>query len=116
MDDTQKYNGEVEKAKRIQTLFTSSSFSQPDSAHPLSVSAFRSRGEEEEEEEKEGVQSTPPPSLALPVKSQDQDAGSSILKPEYCSPPDSLSLTSSAENVSLPEREDSKSLVSVEIM
>ncbi|KAM6286286.1 LIM domain only protein 7 isoform 6-T6 [Spheniscus humboldti] len=111
MDDTQKYNGEVEKAKRTQTLFTSSSFSQPDSAHPLSASAFRSRGEEEEEEEeKEGVQSTPPPSLALPVKSQDQDAGSSILKPEYCSPPDSLSLASSAENVSLPEPEDSKSL------
>ncbi|NXT31380.1 LMO7 protein, partial [Pelecanoides urinatrix] len=109
MDDTQKYNGEVEKARRTQTLFTSSSFSQPDSAHPLSVSAFRSRGEEEEEE-KEGVQSTPPPSLALPVKSQDQDAGSSILKPEYCSPPDSLSLASSAENVSLPEPEGSKSL------
>ncbi|KAM6419775.1 LIM domain only protein 7 isoform 41-T45 [Pluvialis apricaria] len=43
MDDTQKYNGEVEKAKRTQTLFTSSSFSQPDSAHPLSASAFRSR-------------------------------------------------------------------------
>ncbi|KAM6100429.1 LIM domain only protein 7 isoform 10-T10 [Theristicus caerulescens] len=43
MDDTQKYNGEVEKAKRTQTLFTSSSFSQPDSAHPLSDSAFRSR-------------------------------------------------------------------------
>ncbi|XP_074995016.1 LIM domain only protein 7 [Calonectris borealis] len=109
MDDTQKYNGEVEKAKRTQTLFTSSSFSQPDSAHPLSASAFRSRGEEEEEE-KEGVQSTPPPSLALPVKSQDQDAGSSILKPEYCSPPDSLSLASSAENVSVPEPEGSKSL------
>ncbi|NXI91655.1 LMO7 protein, partial [Psophia crepitans] len=109
MDDTQKYNGEVEKAKRTQTLFTSSSFSQPDSAHPLSTSAFRSRGEEEEEE-KEGVRSTPPPSLALPVKSQDQDAGSSILKPEYCSPPDSLSLASSTENVSLPEPEDSKSL------
>ncbi|XP_010126652.1 PREDICTED: LIM domain only protein 7-like, partial [Chlamydotis macqueenii] len=108
MDDTQKYNGEVEKAKRTQTLFTSSSFSQPDSAHPLSASAFRSRGEEEEE--KEGVQSIPSPSLALPVKSQDQDAGSSILKPEYCSPPDSLSLASSAENVSLPEPEDSKSL------
>ncbi|NXE08654.1 LMO7 protein, partial [Lophotis ruficrista] len=107
MDDTQKYNGEVEKAKRTQTLFTSSSFSQPDSAHPLSASAFRSRGEEEEEK---GIQSTPPPSLALPVKSQDQDAGSSILKPEYCSPPDSLSLASSAENVSLPEPEDSKSL------
>ncbi|NXT19299.1 LMO7 protein, partial [Syrrhaptes paradoxus] len=110
MDDTQKYNGEVEKAKRTQTLFTSSSFSQPDSAQTLSTSAFRSRGEEEEEEEKEGVQSTPPPSLALPVKSQDQDAGSSILKPDYCSPPDSLSLASSAENVSLPEPEDSKSL------
>ncbi|XP_010078709.1 PREDICTED: LIM domain only protein 7, partial [Pterocles gutturalis] len=110
MDDTQKYNGEVEKAKRTQTLVTSSSFSQPDSAQTLSTSAFRSRGEEEEEEEKEGVQSTPPPSLALPVKSQDQDAGSSILKPEYCSPPDSLSLASSAENVSLPEPEDSKSL------
>uniref|UniRef100_A0A8C0FCG1 LIM domain 7 n=1 Tax=Bubo bubo TaxID=30461 RepID=A0A8C0FCG1_BUBBB len=109
MDDAQKYNGEVEKAKRIQTLFTSSSFSQPDSAHPLSASAFRSRGEEEEEE-KESVQSTPPSSLALPVKSQDQDIGSSILKPEYCSPPDSLSLASSAENVSLPEPEDSKSL------
>ncbi|XP_065482809.1 LIM domain only protein 7 isoform X9 [Caloenas nicobarica] len=43
MDDTQKYNGEVEKAKRTQTLFTSSSFSQPDSAHPLSTSAFRTR-------------------------------------------------------------------------
>lgn len=114
MDDTQKYNGEVEKAKRTQTLFTSSSFSQPDSAHPLSASTFRSRGEEEEEEEK-GVQSTPSPSLALPVKSQDEDAGSSILKPEYCSPPDSLSLASSAENVSLPEPEDSKPLVSVEI-
>ncbi|XP_026703745.1 LIM domain only protein 7 isoform X14 [Athene cunicularia] len=108
MDDAQKYNGEVEKAKRIQTLFTSSSFSQPDSTHPLSTSAFRSRGEEEEE--KESVQSTPPSSLALPVKSQDQDTGSSILKPEYCSPPDSLSLASSAENVSLPEPEDSKSL------
>ncbi|XP_014821359.1 PREDICTED: LIM domain only protein 7 isoform X13 [Calidris pugnax] len=108
MDDTQKYNGEVEKAKRTQTLFPSSSFSQPDSAHPLSTSAFGSRGEEEE---KEGVQSTPPPSLALPIKSQDQDAGSSILKPEYRSAPDSLSLASSAENVSLPEPEDSKSLV-----
>uniref|UniRef100_A0A8C8BHP7 LIM domain 7 n=1 Tax=Otus sunia TaxID=257818 RepID=A0A8C8BHP7_9STRI len=109
MDDAQKYNGEVEKAKRSQTLFTSSSFSQPDSAHPLSTSAFRSRGEEEEEE-KESVQSTPPSSLALPVKPQDHDTGSSILKPEYCSPPDSLSLASSAENVSLPEPEDSKSL------
>ncbi|NWS43232.1 LMO7 protein, partial [Probosciger aterrimus] len=108
MDDTQKYNGEVEKPKRTQTLFTSSSFSQPDSAHPLSAGAFKSRGEEEEEE-KEGVQSTPSPSSALPVKSQDQDAGSSILKPEYCCPSDSLSLASSAENVSLPEPEDSKS-------
>ncbi|NXP02173.1 LMO7 protein, partial [Thinocorus orbignyianus] len=107
MDDTQKYNGEVEKAKRTQTLFPSSSFSQPDSAHPLSTSAFGSRGEEED---KEGVQSTPPPSLALPIKSQDQDAGSSILKPEYCSPPDSLSLASSTENVSLPDPKDSKSL------
>ncbi|NXP46271.1 LMO7 protein, partial [Heliornis fulica] len=109
MDDAQKYNGEVEKAKRTQTLFTSSSFSQPDSAHPLSTSAFRSRGEEKEEE-KASVQSTSPPSLALPVKSHDQDAGSSILKPEYCSPPDSLSFASSAENVSLAEPEDSKSL------
>ncbi|XP_054018983.1 LIM domain only protein 7 [Dryobates pubescens] len=106
MDDAQKYNGEVEKAKRTQTLFTSVSFSQPDSAHPLSTGAFRNRGEEED---KEGVQSTPPPSLALPVKSQDQDSGSSILKPEYCSPPDSLSLASSAENVTLAEPEDSKS-------
>uniref|UniRef100_A0A8B9J154 LIM domain 7 n=1 Tax=Amazona collaria TaxID=241587 RepID=A0A8B9J154_9PSIT len=108
MDDTQKYNGEVEKPKRTQTLFTSSSFSEPDSAHPLSAGAFKSRGEEEEEEEK-GVQSTPSPSSALPVKSQDQDAGSSILKPEYCCPSDSLSLASSAENMSLPEPEDSKS-------
>ncbi|NXH20668.1 LMO7 protein, partial [Bucco capensis] len=108
MDDAQKYNGEVEKAKRSQTLFTSSSFSQPDSADPLSTGAFRSRGEEEEE--KEGVQSTPPPTLAFPVKSKDQDTGSGILKSEYCSPPDSLSLASSAENVSLPEPEDSKSL------
>ncbi|NXG41245.1 LMO7 protein, partial [Psilopogon haemacephalus] len=107
MDDAQKYNGEVEKAKRTQTLFTSSSFSQPDSAHPLSTGAFRNRGEEEE---KEGGWSAPPSSLALPVRSQDQDAGSSILKLEYCSPPDSLSLTSSAENVNLPEPEDSKSL------
>ncbi|NXY41579.1 LMO7 protein, partial [Ceuthmochares aereus] len=109
MDDAQKYNGEVEKTKRTQTLFTSSSFSQPDSAHPLSTGAFTSRGEEEEEE-KEGIQSTSPPSLALPVKSQDQDAGSSILKPEYCSPPDSLLLASSAEHTSLPQPEDSKYL------
>ncbi|XP_027750108.1 LIM domain only protein 7 isoform X8 [Empidonax traillii] len=43
MDDTLKYNGEVEKARRTPTLFTSISFSQPDSAHPLSTSAFRSR-------------------------------------------------------------------------
>uniref|UniRef100_A0A8C3H3F9 LIM domain 7 n=1 Tax=Corvus moneduloides TaxID=1196302 RepID=A0A8C3H3F9_CORMO len=43
MDDAQKYNGEVEKAKRTQTLFTSISFSQPDTAHPLSTGAFRSR-------------------------------------------------------------------------
>ncbi|XP_077637489.1 LIM domain only protein 7 isoform X10 [Lonchura striata] len=43
MDDAQKYNGEVEKAKRTQTLFTSISFSQPDSTHPLSTGAFRSR-------------------------------------------------------------------------
>lgn len=114
MDDTQKHNGEVEKAKRTQTLFSSSSFSQPDSTHPLSTSAFRSRGEEEEE--KEGVQSTPPPRLALPVQSPDQDTGSSVLKREYYSVPDSLSLASSAENVSLPEPENSKSLVSVEII
>ncbi|NWH32605.1 LMO7 protein, partial [Chloropsis hardwickii] len=108
MDDAQKYNGEVEKAKRTQTLFTSISFSQPDSAHPLSTGAFRSRGEEEEEEK--GVQSTPPPSLALPLKSQDQDAGSSIPKPEYGIPPDSLSLASYAEIASLTEPKDSKSM------
>ncbi|NXB55889.1 LMO7 protein, partial [Struthidea cinerea] len=108
MDDAHKYNGEVEKAKRTQTLFTSISFSQPDSAHPLSSGAFRSRGEEEEEEK--GVQSTPPPSLALPLKSQDQDAGSSIPKPEYGIPPDSLSLASSAEIVSPTEPKDSKSM------
>ncbi|NXF93741.1 LMO7 protein, partial [Eubucco bourcierii] len=106
MDDSQKYNGEVEKDRRIPTLFTSNLFSQPDSVHSLSTGEFRNRGEEED---KEGVQSTPP-SLALSVKSQDQDAGSSILKPVYCSPPDSLSLASSAENVNLPEPEDSKSL------
>ncbi|NXL70070.1 LMO7 protein, partial [Leptocoma aspasia] len=108
MDDAQKYNGEVEKAKRTQTLFTSISFSQPDSAHPLSTGAIRSRGEEEEEEK--GVQSTPPPSLALALKSQDQDAGSSIPKPEYGIPPDSLSLASSAEIASLTEPKDSKSM------
>ncbi|NWV48299.1 LMO7 protein, partial [Daphoenositta chrysoptera] len=107
MDDAQKYNGEVEKAKRTQTLFSSISFSQPDSAHPLSTGAFRSRGEEEEEEK--GVQ-TPPPSLALPLKSQDQDAGSSIPKPEYGTPPDSLSLASSAEPASPTEPKDSKSM------
>ncbi|NXI09897.1 LMO7 protein, partial [Irena cyanogastra] len=108
MDDAQKYNGEVEKAKRTQTLFTSISFSQPDSAHPLSTGAFRSRGEEEEEEK--GVQSTPPPSLALLLKSQDQDAGSSIPKPEHGIPPDSLSLESSAEIASQTEPKDSKSM------
>ncbi|NXQ51982.1 LMO7 protein, partial [Anthoscopus minutus] len=107
MDDAQKYNGEVEKAKRAPALFTSISFSQPDSAHPLSTGAFRSRGEEEEEEK--GVQSTPPPSLALPLKSQDQDAGSSIPKPEYDIPPDSRSLASSAETASPTELKDSKS-------
>ncbi|NXU43681.1 LMO7 protein, partial [Drymodes brunneopygia] len=108
MDDAQKYNGEVEKAKRTQTLFTSISFSQPDSSYPLSTGTSRSRGEEKEEEK--GVQSTPPPSLALPLRSQDQDAGSSILKPEYGIPPDSLSLTSSAEIVSPTEPKDSKSM------
>ncbi|NXT04796.1 LMO7 protein, partial [Prunella fulvescens] len=108
MDDTQKYNGEVEKAKRTQTSFTSISYSQPDSAHPLSTGALRSRGEEEEEGK--GVQSIPPPSLALPLKSQDQDAGSSIPKPEYGIPPDSLSLASSAETASLTEPKDSKSM------
>ncbi|NXE87982.1 LMO7 protein, partial [Menura novaehollandiae] len=108
MDDTQKYNGEVEKAEKTQTLFTSSSFSEPDSTLPLSTSAFRSRGEEEEEEK--GVQSTPPPSLALPLKSQDQDTGSSILKTEYGIPPDSLSLASSAEIASPSEPKDSKSM------
>ncbi|XP_041275827.1 LIM domain only protein 7 isoform X7 [Onychostruthus taczanowskii] len=108
MDDAQKYNGEVEKAKRTQTLFTSISFSQPDSAHPVSTGASRSRGEEEEEEK--GVQSTPPLSLALPLKSQDQDAGSSVPKPEYGIPPDSLSLASSAETASLTEPKDSKSM------
>ncbi|XP_077637484.1 LIM domain only protein 7 isoform X4 [Lonchura striata] len=108
MDDAQKYNGEVEKAKRTQTLFTSISFSQPDSTHPLSTGAFRSRGEEEEEEK--GVQSTPPPNLALPLKFQDQDAGSSIPRPEYGIPPDSLSLASSAEIASLTEPKDSKSM------
>ncbi|XP_040396051.1 LIM domain only protein 7 isoform X24 [Cygnus olor] len=107
MDDTQKYNGEVEKAKRTQTLLTSSSFSLPDSSYSLSTSVLGSRGEEEEEK---GVKTTPTCSLTLPVKPQDQDARSSILKPEYCSPPDSVSLASSAENVSLPEHEDSKSL------
>ncbi|XP_032907795.1 LIM domain only protein 7 isoform X7 [Catharus ustulatus] len=43
MDDAQKYNGEVEKTKRTQTLFTSMSFSQPESAHSLSTGAFGSR-------------------------------------------------------------------------
>lgn len=113
MDDAQKYNGEVEKAKATQTL-TSSMFSLPDSTYSLSTSVLRRRGEEEEEE-KEGVKSVPTPSLTLPVKSQDRDAGNSILKPEYRSPPDSVSLASSAENASLSEHDDSKSLVSVEI-
>ncbi|POI33977.1 hypothetical protein CIB84_002271, partial [Bambusicola thoracicus] len=108
MDDAQKYNGEVEKAKGTQTL-TSSMFSLPDATYSLSTSVLRRRGEEEEEE-KEGVKSTPTPSSILPVKSQDQDAGDSILKPEYCSPPDSVSLASSAENASLSEHDDSKSL------
>uniref|UniRef100_A0A803XQS4 LIM domain 7 n=1 Tax=Meleagris gallopavo TaxID=9103 RepID=A0A803XQS4_MELGA len=93
MDDAQKYNGEVEKAKATQTL-TSSMFSLPDSTYSLSTSVLRRRGEEEEEE-KEGVKSVPTPSLTLPVKSQDRDAGNSILKPEYRSPPDSVSLASS---------------------
>ncbi|NWZ76174.1 LMO7 protein, partial [Poecile atricapillus] len=108
MDDAQKYNGEAEKAKRTQALFTSISFSQPDSAHPLSTGAFRSRGEEEEEEKV--VQSTPPPSLALALKSQDEDGGSSIPKPEYGILPDSLSLASSAETASPTEPKDSKSM------
>ncbi|XP_072209968.1 LIM domain only protein 7 isoform X11 [Excalfactoria chinensis] len=108
MDDAQKYNGEVDKAKGTQTL-SSSMFSLPDSTYSLSTSVLRRRGEEEEEE-KESVKSAPTPSLSLPVKSQDQDAGDSILKPEYCSRPDSFSLASSAENASLSEHDDSKSL------
>uniref|UniRef100_A0A8C2UDR7 LIM domain 7 n=1 Tax=Coturnix japonica TaxID=93934 RepID=A0A8C2UDR7_COTJA len=81
MDDAQKYNGEVDKAKGTQNL-SSSMFSLPDSTYSLSTSVLRRRGEEEEEE-KESVKSAPTPSLSLPVKSQDQDAGDSILKPEY---------------------------------
>ncbi|XP_019380262.1 PREDICTED: LIM domain only protein 7 isoform X11 [Gavialis gangeticus] len=111
MDDAQKYNGEVDRAKRAPALFTSNSFSQPETRQPLSTTAWKSGVEdaEDEEEEEEGIKRTHLPISVASTASQDQDAGSHGLKSEYYTSPDSLTVAPSAERRSLPEPEVSRS-------
>ncbi|XP_059576650.1 LIM domain only protein 7 isoform X11 [Alligator mississippiensis] len=116
MDDAQKYNGEVDRAKRAPALFTSNSFSQPETRQPLSTTALKSGNEdaedeeeEEEEEKEEDIKRTYSPISVASAVSQDQDAGSHGLKSEYYTSPDSVTVAPSAERRSLPEPEVSRS-------
>lgn len=120
MDDAQKYNGEVDRAKRAPALFTSNSFSQPETRQPLSTTALKSGNEdaedeeeEEEEEKEEDIKRTYSPISVASAVSQDQDAGSHGLKSEYYTSPDSVTVAPSAERRSLPEPEVSRSRVSL---
>ncbi|XP_019385326.1 PREDICTED: LIM domain only protein 7 isoform X3 [Crocodylus porosus] len=109
MDDAQKYNGEVDRAKTAPALFTSNSFSQPETRQPLSTTAWKSGVEDAEEEEEEGIKRTHVPISVASAASQDQDAGSHGLKSQYYTSPDSLTVAPSAERRSLPEPEVSRS-------
>uniref|UniRef100_A0A7M4FP76 LIM domain 7 n=1 Tax=Crocodylus porosus TaxID=8502 RepID=A0A7M4FP76_CROPO len=73
MDDAQKYNGEVDRAKTAPALFTSNSFSQPETRQPLSTTAWKSGVEDAEEEEEEVAPSAERRSLPEPEVSRSQD-------------------------------------------
>lgn len=109
MDDVQKYNGEVDGAKRSQTLLTSYSFSTLEAGPLLSADAMTSGGEEE----KESIKRKESPTLRASATSQYQDAVSPDLKSEYYTHPDPVTVAASAEIRSLPESEVSVSQVSL---
>ncbi|XP_075774995.1 LIM domain only protein 7 isoform X14 [Pelodiscus sinensis] len=106
VDDAQKYNGEVDRSKKSQTLLTSYSFSQLDAEPLLSTDPKTSGGEEE----KERIKRTESPTLIASATSQYQDTVPHGLKSEYYTPPDTITVSSSAEIKSLPEPEVSVSL------
>uniref|UniRef100_A0A8C3SCN4 LIM domain 7 n=1 Tax=Chelydra serpentina TaxID=8475 RepID=A0A8C3SCN4_CHESE len=105
MDDVQKYNGEVDGAKRSQPLLTSYSFSTLEAGPLLSAAAMTSGGEEE----KESIKRKESPTLRASATSQYQDAVSPGLKSEYYTHPDPITIASSSEIRSLPEPEVSVS-------
>uniref|UniRef100_A0A452IGJ4 Uncharacterized protein n=1 Tax=Gopherus agassizii TaxID=38772 RepID=A0A452IGJ4_9SAUR len=105
LDDAQKYNGEVDGAKRSQSLLTSYSFSTLEAGPLLSADAMTSGGKEE----KESIKITESPTLRASATSQYQDAVSPGLKSDYYSHPDPITVASSAEIRSLPEPEVSVS-------
>ncbi|XP_044867336.1 LIM domain only protein 7 [Mauremys mutica] len=105
VDDAQKYNGEVDGAKRSQSLLTSYSFSTMEAGPLLSADAMTSGGKEE----KESIKITESPALRASATSQYQDAVSPGLKSEYYTHSDPITVASSAEIRSLPEPEVSVS-------
>ncbi|XP_039400049.1 LIM domain only protein 7 isoform X2 [Mauremys reevesii] len=105
VDDAQKYNGEVDGAKRSQSLLTSYSFSTMEAGPLLSADAMTSGGKEE----KESIKITVSPALRASATSQYQDAVSPGLKSEYYTHSDPITVASSAEIRSLPEPEVSVS-------
>ncbi|XP_074845002.1 LIM domain only protein 7 isoform X2 [Carettochelys insculpta] len=102
VDDTQKYNGEINGAKRSPTLLTSYSFSALDTGPLLSVDSVTSGGKEKNKR-------TESPTPLSSATSQYQDSVSHGLKSEYYTPPDPLTSASSKETRSLPEPEVSVS-------
>ncbi|CAM4418889.1 unnamed protein product [Lepidochelys kempii] len=106
VDDVQKYNGEVDGAKRSQTLLTSYSFSTLEAGPLLSADAMTSGGEEE----KESIKRKESPTLRASATSQYQDAVPPDLKSEYYTHPDPVTVAASAEIRNLPESEVSVSL------
>ncbi|XP_053867472.1 LIM domain only protein 7 isoform X10 [Malaclemys terrapin pileata] len=105
VDDVQKYNGEVDGAKRSQRLLTSYSFSTLEAGPLLSADEMTSGGKEE----KESIKRTESPTLRASATSQYQDAVAPGLKSEYYTHPDPITVASSAEIRSLPEPEVSVS-------
>ncbi|KAM9170578.1 LIM domain only protein 7 isoform 1-T1 [Pangshura tecta] len=95
VDDAQKYNGEVDGAKRSQSLLTSYSFSSMEAGPLLSADAMTSGGKEE----KESIKITESPALRV----------SAGLKSEYYTHSDPITVASPAEIRSLPEPEVSVS-------
>ncbi|XP_065437164.1 LIM domain only protein 7 isoform X22 [Chrysemys picta bellii] len=105
VDEVQKYNGEVDGAKRSQRLLTSYSFSTLEAGPLLSADEMTSGGKEE----KESIKRTESPTLRASATSQYQDAVAPGLKSEYYTHPDPITVASSAEIRSLPEPEVSVS-------